>query len=312
VRYGFIGAGAVGGYYAAVLARSGQSVRLLARGDHLAAIRRQGGLTIQTPTECFTADVGASDDPAILDATDTIIVAVKSYSLPDIAPSLVAAAARGATIVPLLNGVDIADRLAALGVARAAIVGGTTYISAARTAPGVIDRPSPTARIVVGELHPTPTPQGAVARTEQIAADFRAAGVDALASDTIVVELWRKFFFLTPMAAACGLARRAVGAVREAPLGRLLIERATREVVAVAGAQGIPLRPDEVERVVKAIDALAPTIKPSFLLDLERNGPTELDALSGTIARLARATGVETPIHDTTVAALSPIAAAPA
>jgi 2-dehydropantoate 2-reductase len=304
VRYGFIGAGGVGGYYAAVLARSGQRVRLLARGDHLAAMRRQGGLSIRTPTEQFTADVGATDDPAALGDSDTIIVAVKSYSLPEIAAPLIAAAQRSATIVPLLNGVDTADRLVALGVARAAIVAGATYISAARTAPGVIERSSPFARIVIGELDGPGSP-----RTTQIAADFTAAGVDALVSDAIVVELWRKFFFIAPMAAACGLARRAVGGVREAPLGRTLIERATREVVAVAGAQGIPLRPDEVERVMKSIDALAPTIRPSFLLDLERDGPTELDALSGTVSRLARATGIDTPIHDTAVAALSPTAA---
>jgi 2-dehydropantoate 2-reductase len=301
VRYGFIGAGGVGGYYAAVLARSGQSVRLLARGDHLAAIRGQGGLSIRTPTEQFIADVGATDDPVALDGVDTIIVAVKSYSLPEIVAPLIAAATRSATIVPLLNGVDTADRLVALGVARAAILSGATYISAARTAPGVIERTSPFSRIVVGEESGASTP-----RADQIAADFRAAGVDATVSDAILVELWRKFFFIAPMAAACGLARRAVGGVREAPLGRVLIERATREVVAVAQAQGIPLRPDEVERVVKSIDALAPTIKPSFLLDLERNGPTELDSLSGTVSRLARTKGVDTPVHDTAVAALSP------
>ncbi|HWZ58260.1 MAG TPA: ketopantoate reductase family protein [Gemmatimonadaceae bacterium] len=306
MRYGVIGAGGVGGYYAAALARGGHIVHLLARGPHLDAIRRQGGLAVRTPTEQFTVDVHASDDPASLADTDNIIVAVKSYSLPDIASTLNAAAARGETIVPLLNGVDTADRLIALGVPRESIVAGTTYISAARTAPGLIERTSPFVRIVVGELDPALHDNP---RTWQVASDFRDGGVDATVSDTIAVELWRKFFFIAPMAATCGLARRAVGGVREAPLGRLLIERATREVVALAIAKGIPVRPDEVDRVLKSIDATAPTTKPSFLLDLERGGPTELDLLSGTVSRLARAAGVETPVHDTAVAALSPTGA---
>jgi 2-dehydropantoate 2-reductase len=309
MRYGVIGAGGIGGYYAAALAHGGHTVRLLARGDNLAAIRRQGGLAIRTPTEQFTADVGATDDPAALTDTDTIIVAVKSYSLPEIAGPLRAAGARGATILPLLNGVDIADRLVALGVARPSIVAGTTYISVARTAPGVITRTSPGARIVMGELDPahTDTP-----RTRQIASDLRDGGVDVIVSDAIAVELWRKFFFIAAMAASCGLARRAIGPVRDAPLGRLLIERAAREAVAVAHALGISTRPDEVELLLKSIDGTAPSIKPSFLLDLERGGPTELDLLSGTVSRLARTVGVETPIHDTAVAALSSTVAAPA
>ena len=300
MRYGVIGAGAIGGYYAAALARGRHTLHLLARGDNLAAIRRQGGLTVRTPTEQFTVDVGATDDPAVLNDADAIIVAVKSYSLPEIAGPLRATSSHGAAIVPLLNGVDVSDRLTALGVPAASIILGTTYISAARTAPGVIDRPSPFVRIVLGDTLPS---------AQQIAADFRDGAVDAIVSDTIGVELWRKFFFIAPMAAACGLARRAVGGVRTAPLGRLLIERATREVVAVANAEGIPLRPDEVERVMKSIDTLAPTTKPSFLLDLERGGVTELDLLSGTVSRLAQSHGIETPVHDTAVAALSPTSA---
>jgi 2-dehydropantoate 2-reductase len=292
MRYGVIGAGAIGGYYAAALAHGGHSVRLLARGENLAAIRRQGGLLIHAPTEQFTADVGATDDPKALDDCDVIIVAVKGYSLPDIAPDL---KGHNATIVPLLNGVDIPERLVALGIPRTAILPGTTYISAARTAPGVVTRFSPYARIVLGKS----------ATAESIAADFKSSGVDALVSDDITVELWRKFFFIAPMAATCGLARRAVGPVREAPLGRTLIERATREVVALAQAIGIATRPDEVDRVMQGIEALAPTTKPSFLLDLEHGGPTELDLLSGTISRLARTKGVDTPVHDTATAALA-------
>jgi 2-dehydropantoate 2-reductase len=108
------------------------------------------------------------------------------------------------------------------------------------------------------------------------------------------------------MAAACGLARRSIGPLRETEYGRLLLQRAAGEVIAVAQASGIPIRDDEPDRIVRAFDGLNAAAKPSFLLDLERgpNAPTELDLLSGTVARLGRQVQVPTPVHDTVVGAL--------
>ena len=118
-------------------------------------------------------------------------------------------------------------------------------------------------------------------------------------------ELWQKFVFIAALAAACGLARSAVGPLRSDPLGRRLLERATAEVVAVARARGIGLPDDETARVMGVIDGLPPGMKPSFLVDLESGGPTELDILSGAVARFAERAHVVTPIHDTAAVALA-------
>jgi 2-dehydropantoate 2-reductase len=83
------------------------------------------------------------------------------------------------------------------------------------------------------------------------------------------------------------------------------VERAVREVVAVGQASGVALADTVVADTMRTFDALSPDAKPSLLLDVERGGPTELDALSGTVARLGRTFGVDTPVHDTAVAALS-------
>ena len=290
-RVAIVGAGGVGGYFAGALAVAGHHVQVLARGPHLAAMRVSGGLQIAEPGgERRVIDVGATDDAAALTGADIVVVAVKSYSVAEVAPVLRTLAEHGSVVVPLLNGVGIDERLAALGVNRAAIVGGLTYISAARTAPGVVERFSTFKRITVGEFGAAVSP-----RVEHIAATFRDAGVEATVTDAIDVELWRKFAFIASLAAVCSLARRPVGAVRAAPLGRVVVERAVREVLAI------------VEQLldVLAADALSPDAKPSLLLDVERGGPTELDALSGTVARLGRTFGVDTPVHDTAVAALS-------
>ena len=95
-----------------------------------------------------------------------------------------------------------------------------------------------------------------------------------------------------------------MGPLRDQPLGHRLLQRAVQEVVDVARARGIQLAPDETAQVVGAIDALPPATKPSFLLDLEAGGPTELDILSGAVSRYAEESGVTTPVHDTATAAL--------
>jgi len=119
------------------------------------------------------------------------------------------------------------------------------------------------------------------------------------------VELWQKFVFLAALAAACGLARSPVGPLRADRLGRRLLQRAVDEIVAVARARGIRLPEGEAARVMGVIEGLPPGMKPSFLLDLEAGGQTELDILSGAVSRFAEQAGIAAPIHHTATAALS-------
>lgn len=299
MKIAILGAGGVGGYYGGLLARAGHPVALLARGAHLDTLRERG-LEIRTPEETFTVDVAAADAPEALGPADLAIVAVKTYSLAEVAPAARLLAQGGAEILPLLNGVEAADRLLALGVPGERVLGGLTEISAARIAPGVIERRSSFQKVVVGELA-----GGLSERTERIAAAFQKAGAEGRASADITADLWRKFAFISTMAAACGLSRSPVGPIREAPLGRLLIERALREVFAVARARGLELGEDDVARILAFIESMAPVLKPSLLVDLEAGRPTEIDDLSGAVSRLGRLAGVETPVHDVATAALS-------
>ena len=93
--------------------------------------------------------------------------------------------------------------------------------------------------------------------------------------------------------------------MRDAPGGPRLIERAVNEVVAVARARGVGLPDDEGPRIAAFIGTLPPAMKPSFLLDVESGGRTELDTLSGAVSRLAADVGIATPVHDTALTVLS-------
>jgi 2-dehydropantoate 2-reductase len=308
MRIAILGAGGVGGYYGAALARAGQSVVFLARGATLDALRARG-IEARTPDGTFTAAVEAADDAARMGAVELAVIAVKSYSLAEVAPAARSLALGGAIVLPLLNGVEAAERLIAGGVPEGQVLGGLTEISAARIAPGVVERRSPFQRVVAGERS-----GGISARAERVAAVFREAGVEARGTDDITADLWRKFAFISTMAAACGLARSAIGPIRESPLGHRLLARSLEEVVAVARARGVALAADEATRLLGFIDGLPAAMKPSFLLDLEAGGPTEIDDLSGAVSRLGGLAGVETPVHDVAAAALgiAPPAAPPA
>jgi 2-dehydropantoate 2-reductase len=299
MRIAVIGAGGVGGYYGGLLARAGHPVRMLARGENRAALASRG-LEVREPDGTFRVSVAAVERGEELLPADLALVSVKSFSIPEIAPAVALAADSGAVVLPLLNGVEAFESLAARGVARGQMLEGLTMISAARVAPGIVERKSDFRSIVLGERDGKSSQ-----RAEQVAAVFREAGVETRVSEDIGLDLWRKFLFISTVAAACGLARAAVGDVREAPLGKLLLERAVGEAGAVARSRGVALAPGDEDRVLERILALAGKLKPSFLLDIESGGPNELEILSGAVSRFGRESQIPTPVHDTVVAALS-------
>jgi 2-dehydropantoate 2-reductase len=304
MRIAIVGAGGVGGYFGGTMARAGHEVVLLARGEHRDAIRSRG-LEVREPEGSWTVQVGATADPAELLPADLAVVAVKSYSLSDVAPTVRRLAEAGAIVLPLLNGVEAFEALLGLGVLAERLLAGLAVISAEKTAPGIITRKSDFRSVVLGERI-----GGRSERAERVAAVFREAGADARVSEDIAVDLWRKFLFLATLAAACGLARAPIGAVRNAPLGSELLEGAGREIAAVARAKGVALPAGEEDQMLARMAALPAGMKPSFLLDLERGGSNELDVLSGAVSRFGRESGVPTPVHDTAVAAFSASVAA--
>ena len=298
MRIAIIGAGGVGGYYGALLARAGHDVTVYARGDHLDRIRADG-ITVEDQGGTFIAPVRATNELQPIADAQLAILAVKSYSLSEVLPAVATAARGGATIVPMLNGVEVADDLQRGGISTDRILGGATFVSASRVRPGVIRRHSAAARIIIGELDGKRT-----RRLEEVAQVLRSTGIDIMAADDIVAEQWKKFHFICAVSAVCGLARGPLGAVRQRPLGMQTLARAVSEIAAVARARGVAIPADQEAETMKTIAGWSDDLRPSLLLDVERGGPTELSIMSGAVSRLGRAVGVDTPVHDTAAAVL--------
>ena len=296
---GIIGAGAIGSYYAGALSRAGHRVRLHARGEQLSAVRAHG-LEIRSLDESFVAHPDAVADSDGLGTLDCVFVAVKGYSLDEVAPLVAAAAQRGAMIIPLLNGVDAAERLERNGVPRTSVVGGLCAISVFRTAPGVVERRSTFNRVTVGEFDGRGS-----GRVKSIVEALNGAGFEAAVSNEITRDLWRKFSMIVPMSVACGLSRTSMGPVQATDGGRMILQRSLNELVAVSRAAGpdSALADDDEARTLRGLLNTNAAIMPSFLHDLVKGGPTEVETLMGTVSRLGRNLGVATVVNDVATAA---------
>lgn len=245
--------------------------------------------------------VEALADASGVGGVELVVLAVKSYSLGEVAPTMRQLAARGAAVLPLLNGIDIVDRCVALGVPRTALLGGLARVSVVKAAPGFIVQDEPQQKIELGEL------EGPISeRVRGIAAAFESAGIQAEMSADIVLALWRKYVSLASRASLCAMSGGTMDAVRARPYGIEVFHRAVREAGAVARASGVAFS-KEIEDGICQRDSTTPSVsKPSFVADLERGGRTEIDTLSGTLSRLGRKYGVPTPVHDVATLLFAP------
>ncbi len=302
MKVAILGAGAVGGYYGALLARSGHDVTFIARGAHLAALRERGLRVESVHGDFEITPAQATDDPATVGPVELVLVTVKSYDLDGAAAAGRPLIGPGTLALPLLNGLDAADRLAAAW-GPGHVLAGLTHISAAVAAPGVIRQVSPVRRITFGERHGHPT-----SRTERIRDVLAAAGAEIVLTPAVAAALWEKFLFIASISAVCCLARRPMGPVLATPETRQLYVDALREVEAVARARGVALPPDVVERTLRLTEGFGPRTRPSLLAALDAGQRLELEAMSGTVVGYGREAGVPTPVHSVAYAALKPSA----
>ena len=295
------GAGAVGAYFGGRLAEAGEDVAFVARGDHLRAIREHG-LRVSSIAGDFTIHPArASDDPAELGPTDAILVAVKTWQVAEAAEAMRPLLGPATFVVPLLNGVEAADQLAAaLGPDR--VLGGICRIVAWIEAPGHIRHAGVDPWIGFGELG-----GGTSERVERLRAAFaRARGLTVEALPDVRADLWRKLMFIAAMSGVGAVTRAPIGAIRRRPETRRLLERAVEEIHAVAVANGVALPASAVAETLAYMDSLPDEATASMQRDMLAGRPSELEAQSGAVVRLARRAGVEAPVHDFIYASLLP------
>jgi 2-dehydropantoate 2-reductase len=304
MHFAILGSGAVGGYYGAKLALSGQKVAFVARGLHLRAIRERG-LMVWSPLGDFTVRARAEEDTSAIGPVDVVMLAVKTYDTAAVLPMLKPLIGDSTIVMTLQNGVDSVDEVAA-AVGRDRVLGGPTYIATALTLPGVIEQTGTHRRIVFGEAFGERA--RVTERVEEIAGVLRAADIQAETVADARVPLWEKFVYLAPFAAFTGAARLPIGPLWSDPAIKAQFMAAVAEVEAVARAEGVAVRdPASLKKhVTHYVDVLPPSTRSSLLIDLQQGKRIEVESLLGSVVRRGQSAGVATPVMAGLYAALKP------
>ena len=312
MKIAIFGAGAIGGYLGARLAKAGVDVTLIARGPHLAAIR-ENGLTLHTLTDSFTVRPRATDDPAQAGEQDFVFLTIKANSAPAIAASIAPMLRSDTGVVTAMNGlpfwyfhklggpqegrrlksVDPGDLLwTHIGPQRA--IGCVLDPAAAIEAPGVI-RHTYSDRVPIGE------PDGS--RSERIQALSKAmiaAGLKAPVRPRIRTDLWIKLWGNVCFNPLSALTHATLDVLATDPELAPLVMALMSEARAVGEALGIDFLIDTKKRIAGAAEAGAH--KTSMLQDLESRRPMEIDPIVGAVVELGRVLDVPTPTIDIVLA----------
>jgi 2-dehydropantoate 2-reductase len=302
VRFAVLGAGAIGAYVGAALARGGSDVVLIARGAHLEALRREG-VTVLSPRGDFYADVEATDDVDACADADVVFVGLKAYSLPELAPRLVngsnpvIAAQNGipwwyfqSHPGPLANttleSVDPGGVIAA-AIAPERVVGCVVYCSTEIVEPGVIRHIEGT-RFAIGE------PDGSRSeRCGAISQAFVAGGLKCPVETNLREQIWLKLIGNVAFNTATALTGATLGELGESAELVAVLRAVMEECAGVASRLGVEL-PVSIDRRLEAGIAVGDH-KTSMLQDLEAGKPLETGCLSGAVLELAERLGVDAP-----------------
>ncbi len=292
MKIAVVGAGGVGGYLGGLLARAGHEVALIARGDHLGALREHGLQVQSVHGDFHVKPIAATDRPADIGPVELTICTVKTYDLDNAAEAMRPLVGPSTAVLPLQNGVESAARLRQYYPA-ANILGGAVWIVAAVAAPGVIRQESRFRRVVIGELDGRLTP-----RVRAIQAALLEAGADAELTDVIERILWTKLAFIASFSGITSVTRAPAGPVMACAESRALFKRALEEVAAVAQAKGLGLDAKLVDDTLAFADRMDPTLTSSMQRDVAARRRLEYDAMNGAVVRGGRETGVSTPVHE--------------
>lgn len=291
MRFAIFGTGGAGGYFGAHLARAGEHVVLIARGEHLKAIRERG-LRVETTAGEIVAHSEATDDPKQAGLVDVVLLGVKTWQVPEAAREMRPMLHPQTFVVPLQNGVEAATELSrALGAEH--VLDGLCGTISRVVSPGKILSLGETNFIKFGEFTNTRSE-----RALDLLSVFEGAGVKAEVPLNIQAAVWEKFVFVAPYGGIGAVTRATAGVIRSLPETRAMLKTGMREIADVARARQVSLADDLVEKSMGLLDSLAPDATTSLQRDIAAGRPSELDAWNGAVVRLGRESGVPTPLNE--------------
>ena len=286
------GAGGVGAFFGALLARAGCDVHFVARGAHLEALRSRG-LRIRSHLlgDVEVPRVSVYSSAAESGRADLVLVCVKTHQTESILDDLALAVGDDTVLIALQNGVESDEQLAArFGGSR--VLPAAVYVGATIDEPGVVNHAAP-ARISIGARHGFDEQ-----RLAAIHDTLASTGQVVQVSPDIQRERWRKLMWNASFNTVSAVTLRTPAELLALPETRALIVDIMSEVAEVARAHGIDLLRADIDEHI-AWTERASGMKTSTMVDRERGRTMEADALIGVIVRKGREAGIQTPASQT-------------
>jgi 2-dehydropantoate 2-reductase len=305
MKFAIVGAGAIGAFVGAMLAKSGEDVTLIARGSHLRAMQEHG-VRIRGEIGEFAAHPTATDDPFTVGPVDVVLLTLKAHSLTAMAPRLAPMIGPETVVVSAQNGIpwwyfyrhggewegtrlESVDPGGAISqhIDSARVIGCVVYPSTSIVEPGVVWHIEGT-RFAIGE------PDGSKSeRCRRFADVFIKAGLRCPIRTNIRNDMWVKLMGNVAYNPISALTRATLIEIVQCPETRELAASIMREVDSVAKKLGIEIGVSIEQRLEGA--AKVGHHKTSMLQDIETGRPTELEAIVGAIVELGSKMNLSLP-----------------
>lgn len=303
-----VGAGGIGGYYAAKLAEAGHSVVLTARGEHLSALKTQG-LRVEYEGRFFHHQLPAYSHAELVQACgcdefDLVAITLKSTATDSVMAELSDWLRAGSVpVLSLQNGVDNEPRIAEVVGEKRVLGGLAVRIGGHITEPGAVSAEG-VAQIVMGAW-PRQQPEDIrAALLTRLALAFNEAGIPTTVTERIRYELWRKLVINNGVNPLSALTRLDTRSLTHHPAFAKVVYGMMTETVQASKADGVDLTQKDLDEMFELISSFN-AIKTSMLVDQEKKRPLELDSISGAVLRRCEQLGIEAPYTQTVHAVLS-------
>src|SRR3989344_3834987 len=269
-----VGTGGVGGYFGGLLAKAGNDITFVARGEHYNAIKENGLLVKNTQGDFLIKPAQVIKNFSEIKNPDLILFTVKTYSTQPVAQELKSDVNENTIIITFQNGVNN-DHEIKKYIQNAQVYPGVAFLISTKINPGVIKQIGGLRRLIIGDRN---NPNNEKLKD--------------------VVELFKKFMFIVAFSGMTAICRSPIGKILADSITRSVYEKCVKEAIAVAKAMKVNVADNVFESIMKTSTDTVPESKSSLLVDVENGRKNEIETLNGTLVRFAKENNIEVPINE--------------